>query len=428
MVGTTWEGPVLCVFFYARVLCRSCVFPLLRRLDEGEVKAFSPPLTVVSRNMSCKLRDDMAAWTLPLTHAQLRAIRSAAFAEDVPIDVVHMSRLTPAEATTAFEGGGLDTPSSAQPALPQAASATDPALCGLLAEHGLPPSVGAVVGARHLEDWLTFLAATSRPTVLAELKRLGVGALAARQAFTNALSKAARNAIAALDDTTAPAAPMGGLPPLNALAVEVNGGLCNRLRVCLSFLAVARTEQRQLVVVWPYDRHACPGHFADCFEPPPDCTFCEAPPAGVRAQPAPPFAAFHPQVAGTSLEVGCYAALRPNTALRRAVEQRVATAGATDGAQAAAGFSFAAAHVRRTDHWGSGTADDEFVRFLRSQPLGAGVYVATDNAQTQGIFLRDEVIGARVRATCKPIVLHADGDGSRGGGPFGMGQTVRHTT
>ena len=241
------------------------------------------------------------------------------------------------------------------------------------------------------------------------------------------------------------------------LAVAVEGGLCNRLRVALSFLAAARAEGRALLVVWPADDAACPGHFTDCFEPPADMTLCERAPPGTRVRPPPPHADFHPSVKHSAMEVRMYAALSPTAAVRAAVTANVtrlraaAVGGAAreagadgadgegesaprgggegEGASSSPAFHFAAVHVRRTDHWGTGVADGEYLAFVRAQPRGTVAYAAVDNAMTQARFLADAVVGPRVRPAAKRIREHADGDGLQmTSGPFGRGRTVRHTS
>jgi hypothetical protein len=239
------------------------------------------------------------AWPLPLTFATLVALRAESMSDDVPIDPFAMATLTSAEARAFFEKGGdgvpdaVSAPAAAPP--PPPAPASDAALIHLLDDAAAPSAVRDVVGARSYEGWLEFVESVPRPAALAELKRLGVGALGARQAFVNALGRRARAARASDSSSSAPPPPPPPPAP-ETMAVIVEGGLCNRLRVALSFLAAARAEGRPLLVVWAADAAACPGTFTDCFEPPSDLTICEREPQGVQPRNPPPFADFHPTI------------------------------------------------------------------------------------------------------------------------------------
>jgi hypothetical protein len=65
-------------------------------------------------------------------------------------------------------------------------------------------------------------------------------------------------------------------PPL---AVQATGGIGNRLRVLLSYVAEARAMRRPLTVYWRPDAH-CPGPFSSVFEPlaPHDALVLDSPP------------------------------------------------------------------------------------------------------------------------------------------------------
>ena len=397
-------------------------------------------------------------YVLPLTEAQLKAIRaSVPQAKDMPIRPLEKwSSLSSEEARHCFESGDLPWPAIEEeqppPPPPPPCAVCDLALSQLCDSLSISAaeSVRPCIGCRTFEDWLAFAEASSRPELLAELKRLGVGLLGARQGFANALGKITR-------ERTATAAAMAPAPPPDpdadelatnfdlerALAVQVQGGLCNRLRVVLSYLYVARSQGRPLLVIWPPD-DACPGTFADCFDAPENTLFVHARPAGVRdvAVPA-PTADFHVDIKHTQAEVEMYKELLPNSALRHAVVRNVC----------ALAPSFGAVHVRRTDavlppfdrvyrnnplH----ATDEQFVAFLQSLPdvplqglqmelletdLSGGVahpaveattmraYIATDNARTQDVFRKADGVRSRL-AACPPI------GGAR------MASSLRHTT
>ena len=66
------------------------------------------------------------------------------------------------------------------------------------------------------------------------------------------------------------------------MVVSASDGLCNRLRVALSFALVARRRQRRLIVVWPRNKECAFGAFEDAFEPIDAVDFCDRPPPDVR--------------------------------------------------------------------------------------------------------------------------------------------------
>ena len=198
-----------------------------------------------------------------------------------------------------------------------------------------------------------------------------------------AAGEAAATALAAPSPSTVLGA--DGLPPVIVMATD---GLCNRLRVTLSYAAFARSRARPLLVVWPI-ANVCPGEFTEAFAPLAGVVFCEQPPAGLRAAFCPASHNFHPEVraGGEAACTACYAALRPSAAVAARVEANLAALGA----------DFLSLHVRRTDHWGSTATDNDYAAFIdRHAP--ADVYLATDNAQTQAGFMRSPAHGHRIKA------------------------------
>ena len=372
-------------------------------------------------------------YSLPLTLAMLKRIRSEAHADDVPIDAVAMATLTAVQALNRFASGPppAAAPCSEPPALTPMPAA-DPELIRLLNDANSPEQVRSAVGARDLNGWLALLEG-GRPALLVELKRLGIASLSARQGFANALSKHARAIQAAAPSTSSE--PPAALVPLAMtpapLAVSVGGGLCNRLRVGLSFLAIARSQSRPLLLVWPVDTD-CPGRFTDCFVLPPNVHIVDTRPDHIDVSPPPAFAAFHPDVRGTRMEVECYRELQPSDTLIRAVARNVAALGAVEDGEEAdhPPFSYSCVHIRRTDHWNAvKDTDAEYIEFINQQPIDTAVYIACDNSVTQKKILSDQGVSKRVRKKALTTIgHHRGGDGSGGGGPYGGGPAGRHTS
>lgn len=146
-----------------------------------------------------------------------------------------------------------------------------------------------------------------------------------------------------------------------------DGGLCNRLRVILSWLKKARSEGRQLVVYWPITVH-CNGSFIRHFESIPGVHVLQREPEPGRKVDYSGWAACGP------LEIG---ALKPLPAL----QERIAAI------KASLGPEYDAMHIRRTDlPAASDSPDADFEQFV-VDAADAPVYLATDNAATQRHFL-----------------------------------------
>lgn len=152
------------------------------------------------------------------------------------------------------------------------------------------------------------------------------------------------------------------------------GGMCNRLQAILSLRAV----HGPLDVLWTPDTPVSGADFLDVFEPLPGVTFvhhgghadCEA--WGV-----------HP--GSPASWVDGYRGLVPVEAVHERVAETV---------HAGLAPSFAAMHVRRTDHVPNSTSrgewvetDNEFVEWAESTP-GLPLYLATDNGETQQTMAR----------------------------------------
>ena len=164
------------------------------------------------------------------------------------------------------------------------------------------------------------------------------------------------------------------LPPSIVLCTD---GLCNRLRVVLSFALIAKRTERPLIVVWPLNS-VCEQRFTDGFEPLPGVTFLDKVSESMpRPQFCPPSHDFHPVVKAAREESLCYEALAPNDTVKQRVAANVS----------ALAPCFISMHIRRTDHWGSTCSDVDFESFMDTHSNGHA-YLATDNAQTQDRFMR----------------------------------------
>jgi hypothetical protein len=148
--------------------------------------------------------------------------------------------------------------------------------------------------------------------------------------------------------------------------IAPGGGLCNRIRVLLSWLKKARDDGQQLVVYWPVSSH-CNGSFIRCFEAIPGVHV-------LQREPEP----------GRRLDYqGCEAcgpmaldAIRPSQTIRERIELIRATLGP----------EYDAVHIRRTDLPAERYVPDaDFEQFIMDA-ADAPVYLATDNAATQKHF------------------------------------------
>ena len=229
----------------------------------------------------------------------------------------------------------------------------------------------------------------------------------------------------ALSTTSQPARPP------DTTFVRAKGGLCNKLRVVLSYREAAVVDGGQrLVCVWVINDE-CPARFAELFEPLDGVTFLDSDDPDLEAKlialGSPHGTTMkrdmrtHPAIAAlgatseaerwmSEREANMYLQLVPVLAIRRVIAE---TKGRCD-------VDYAAVHVRRTDHvalWGVSTPDAEFFAFLdralpfldtlqpATKPLSA-VYVATDNAASQAAFGSRYGGAARIR-TLAPIDAHA---------------------
>lgn len=153
------------------------------------------------------------------------------------------------------------------------------------------------------------------------------------------------------------------------LRIRPRGGLCNKLRVTLSYRLHCRNIGCDLVVYWLSD-DACPGHFLDWFEPLSYTTFRD------RLD----MDAAHLDYEGCSVHsdhtVYVTEALVPLPRVRHRIQAMCGVLG-----------EYIAIHVRRTDHVDLAKAHDRYTTdadvdaFLSLYPSHT-IYVATDNAIT----------------------------------------------
>ena len=204
--------------------------------------------------------------------------------------------------------------------------------------------------------------------------------------------------------------------------VRAKGGLCNKLRVVLSYREAEVVDGgKHLVVVWVINDE-CPARFDELFEPLDDVTFlCSDDPQldeKLRALGSPEGVSMkrdmrtHPAIAALESasstgsrdqwmarrEALMFLLLKPKPAIAERIAQCIARCGGKG--------AYAAVHVRRTDHvtlWGISTPDAEFFKFLDGKRSSGEerIYVATDNAGTQQLF--SERFGADVTVTLAAI-------------------------
>ena len=239
----------------------------------------------------------------------------------------------------------------------------------------------------------------SRPVLLTRLKELGVTSLKERQLLANGLAKQVRQGrqqqiVLSLSGMERP-----------PVMIRSTYGLCNQLRVLLSYREACRAAGRTLVLHWQRTA-ACTTRFCDLFEPMNGCIVIDelvdldmVQPGLARLPldiiPATPYT--HPSILGTQRETSMWSDVQPLQALQKLIDAKLEELGP----------AFVAVHVRRTDHMTEGgqkelakltgafTSDESFERFLdahRELPI----YVATDDRATQERFVAR--YGARIRA------------------------------
>ena len=153
------------------------------------------------------------------------------------------------------------------------------------------------------------------------------------------------------------------------MIVHAYGGLCNRLRVILSYRAV----HGEIGVVWLADEEIAGARFLDVFEPI----------AGVQWMADNCRADVRTLAANRAVPLGSEVAYRELRPLRRDPYEWRAAIGPYD-----------AIHVRRTDHVGLARAagaftdDAQFEAWIQRPSADRPVFIATDNADSLERFTR----------------------------------------
>jgi hypothetical protein len=156
------------------------------------------------------------------------------------------------------------------------------------------------------------------------------------------------------------------------MIIKPIGGLCNRLRVIISYYEKCIVNKEKLYIVWCRD-HNCNGKYTDFFQVLPNCEFL-------------------PEDYDKNIDYhGCSAFFRV-TDYRRLkllpsmIETVVAKRNLLEN-------NYMAIHVRRTDHIeaakrrGRYTTDEDFVQFIENHKNDVKyLYVATDNIETYTMF------------------------------------------
>lgn len=163
-----------------------------------------------------------------------------------------------------------------------------------------------------------------------------------------------------------------------SLVIMPEGGLCNMLRVVLSWYGKAKQEGRELIVCWAIS-DACNGFFLDYFEPIEGIRFIKGYSPNIK---------YDYQGCGVLEEFNhpsMYAALNPKPHILSKINANIVELKGS-------GAGFIAIHARRTDHTRDAlannkfTSDEVFFQFLDRQSSKANIYIATDNLGTQELY------------------------------------------
>jgi len=176
--------------------------------------------------------------------------------------------------------------------------------------------------------------------------------------------------------------------------IKTQAGLCNRLRVVLSYLEYAKSINKKLRVYWMKDRF-CNGNFLDYFEPIPDVEI-------VHEKTNDPIFGkglflCHPDFMNESTLR--WQLLIPKQHIRKKINYKINTLC----------NNFIAVHIRRTDHIHDAinanryVNDESFIEWIYQNINGKNLYVATDNMNTHLKFKRI----FKNKLVCKPPTMEA---------------------
>ena len=156
------------------------------------------------------------------------------------------------------------------------------------------------------------------------------------------------------------------------IEINLNLGLCNRLRVLCSYYQEAKKQNKELRVQWERDKN-CPGHFLDYFKPIEGVSFGKVDKKASKGKWHPDFNPYE----GHDIYKDV---LIPSDPIQSEVNH-LARIMRND---------YTAIHVRRTDHILNRNGknvfkpDSEFFKFL--DKTDNRIYLATDNFNTQKVF------------------------------------------
>lgn len=183
---------------------------------------------------------------------------------------------------------------------------------------------------------------------------------------------------------------------MSQLIIYPCGGLCNKLRVTLSYYQFAKIQNKNLIVIWD-NTSACNGFFLDYFEPIENVSFIQNNTNnykifynGFSIHPDFPFY-ITPELK-----------LLPN--MLSEIKKRLDILE----------NNYIAVHIRRTDHINDAkqnnlfTSDDEFYNFIDNTINNTcnttlNLYVATDNKNTYNIFKNKYKTKVKIDY---PVVIH----------------------
>lgn len=154
-------------------------------------------------------------------------------------------------------------------------------------------------------------------------------------------------------------------------------GFCNRLRVIVSYLSLARKKKKKLYVVWDKNKKNCPGHFCDYFEDIPGVIFITQ----------------SDITKNTKIRYKGCMPLRNSRKAYDAIKLKPYMLNILQEKHDIIGRDYIAVHVRRTDILRYAKennkyieTDEEFVKYIKSFANKNNIYVATDNQDTYDKF------------------------------------------